>query len=111
MKIRLEGGGDPDLPFLEPAFSHFIAYLFDAGPTSVGGMGMVPLTWTDLRAWELAVGVSLPPWQLRLLRQLSREYITEAIQADEHDAPPPWEREVDRVRIAKHIRNVIRGGG
>ena len=107
--LRLEAGGEPDLPDLEPGLAFVVFNLFDAGPTGTGGQHGSPLSWADLQAWQSGSGVSLPPWMLRLLRRLSGEYLAEALQADAHDAPPPWEREPDRERIAQHIRRVIRG--
>jgi hypothetical protein len=109
MQIRVDAGGEPDFPFIEPELEHFVAHLMDVGPTSAGAMGSIPLTWLDLDKWQALTGIALHPWQLRLLRELSAEYLTESQTADEHDAPPPWNREADRERIAKHIRNVLRG--
>ena len=109
MALRLKAGGEPDLPDLEPELQYLVDYLFDAGPSSAAGMGAIPLTWADLGAWERATGVTLPLWASRLLRHLSAEYLAESHTAVEHAAPPPWAREVDRDRAAKHIRNVIRG--
>ena len=110
MTVRYESGGDPDLPAIDPGLQYLVEYLFEAGPTSAAGGGHMVLTWADLQAWQTALGVSLLPWQLRLLRVMSAEYLVESRTADEHDAPPPWEREVDREKVAKHIRNVLRGG-
>jgi hypothetical protein len=112
MMLLTETGGEPDLPDLDPALQYFVDALFDAGPTSAAGMGAVPLTWADLEAWQRGTGVFFPPWQLRLIRKLSSEYLAESQAADAHDAPPPWNREITedrRGRVAKHIRDVMRG--
>lgn len=109
MALRLEAGGEPDLPQLSPEYSFLVSYLFDAGPTSRGGQFGTVLTWPDLQAWQAGAGVSLPAWQLRMLRHLSAQYLSESIRADTHDAPPPWEREPDRERVAKHIKRIMRG--
>jgi len=105
----MDDGGDPDLPNVEPELQFLIGYLFDAGPTSAGASSGVPLTWSDIRAWERGTGITLPPWQARLLRRLSADYLSESLTADAHDAPPPWVREADREKIAKHIKRVLRG--
>jgi len=109
MAERLESGGEPDLPELDPELSFIVNYLFDAGPTSAAGQHGAALTWADLQAWQAGAGINLPPWQLRLLRRLSVEYLSESMTADAWDAPPSWERDVDREKIAKHVRRIIRG--
>lgn len=112
LDARIKSGGEPDLPPIDSALEFLIGYLFDAGPTSASGMGAVPLTWADLEAWERGSGVALQPWQARLIRQLSAEYLAEAQVADAHDAPPPWAQEMEtdrRAVVSKHIRNVLRG--
>lgn len=106
---RLKDGVEPDLPALDRELAFLVNYLFDAGPTSAAGQRGAPLTWADLQAWQESVGITLPPWQLRLLRRLSGEYLSESLTADAWDAPPPWERDPDREKVARHIRRIIRG--
>lgn len=109
MTIRIEAGGVPDLPPIPAAFTFLLEYLFDAGPTSPSGTGSVALTWADLDAWQRGSGVSLPAWISRLLRRLSSEYLAQSVKAVAHDAPPPWDREPERVRVARHVRQILRG--
>jgi hypothetical protein len=106
--MRVDAGEEPDLPEIDPEAQHLIEYLMDAGPVVSGAQGTAPLSWADLQAWQEGSGVSLPPWQLRLIRRLSSEYLAETIRAEAHDAPPPWERAPDRGRIAKHIKSILR---
>ena len=108
MAARLAAGGEPDLPELDPSLAHVVAYLFDAGPTSAAGQYGSALSWADLQAWQAAAGIYLPPWQLRLLRRLSGEYLSESFIAEAWDAPPPWERDADRAKVAAHVRKVLR---
>ena len=109
--MRIEAGGQPDLPDLEPYLSYIVNMLFEAGPTSAGAQAAIPLTWVDLQAWQGGIGVSLPPWLLRLLRRLSADYVSESYKAQADDAPPPWNvdtPEVLRASVAKHIKNILR---
>jgi len=113
MKMALRCGNEVDLPYVDPGLLFLVQQLFDAGPVSAGGNGTIPLTWTDLDAWQRVTGAALPPGQLRLLRRLSGEYLDESNLAVEHDAPPPWVRglgEDKRWRISGHIKNVLRSG-
>lgn len=89
----LPAGDEPFLPEIDQDLRPFVAMLFEAGPTSAAGQGMGVITWQEFEAWQRCTGVALPPWQLRLLRRLSGEYVTEYNQAGAHDAPPPWARE------------------
>lgn len=106
---RLREGVEPDLPEIDPALHPIVHHLFDAGPTSAVGQHGSALSWADLQAWQAGAGISLPPWELRLLRRLSGEYLAESHRASAHDAPPPWEREPDRERVASHVKRVMRG--
>lgn len=70
-------------------------------------MGRVPLSWADLRAWQLGTGQRLPPWQLRALRQASAEWLGEHLRAAKPDAPAPWSVALsDEQRSA--VRNKVR---
>lgn len=112
VQIAQEGGAKPDLPPLESGLQQIVGLLFDAGPVSSGGEGLVPLSWLDLQAWQSVTGLTLQPWLLRLLRRLSGDYLMELNKGASVDAPPPWERDLTpdrRKKVAKHIRKVIRG--
>lgn len=107
----LADGVQPDLPDIDHALSHFVEWLMEAGPVSAAGMGPVPLTWRDLEAWQRCIGVTLRPWESRLLRRLSMDYLTELQKAEAHDAPRPWIPETTderRTKVAKHIRSILR---
>lgn len=82
----------------------------EAGPSSKGGMGPTQLSWADLAAWEHGTGIELQPWESRLLRLLSLEYIKEGNRAEAHDALPPWvEAEVTvEAKAAMSLRDSMR---
>ena len=65
-------------------------HLLDAGPFADGGMGRTPLSWADLRAWQLGAAQPLAPWRLRALRQASQAWVAEYAGAAKPDAPAPW---------------------
>jgi hypothetical protein len=112
MDLRTESGGEPDLPEIPAECSHIVSLLFEIGPTSAGGMGTIPLTWVDIATWQRLIGVELPPWQARLLRRMSGEYLESYHAAEKQDAPPPWQPLSDdarRARIANHVRSFLRG--
>jgi hypothetical protein len=100
------------LPEIPDETVYLAAALFEAGPTSIAGMGDgIPLTWFDLNEYQKAIGVDFNPWELRILRRLSSDYLRESHKAKAHDAPPPWIIEMTsdrRAKVANHIKSVMR---
>lgn len=79
----------PELPPVDGGV-HVLAVLLEVGPTMAAGMGEGPVTHEELRAWQANTGVVLTPWEVRVVRRLSQEYLTQSHQAVRRDAPPPW---------------------
>lgn len=91
---------------------YMVDYLFSAGPTLSSPMGSTPLTHQEIWAWQKNMGVKLCPWEVNSLRELSRQYLSELLQSDKHDSPPPWVPEIDKEHgevIAKRVQDVLRG--
>lgn len=75
-------------------------------------MGAVSLSSRDLMAWQEEQGIGLSPWEARTIRRLSREYAAESHRAEAADAAAPWQPELTedrRAKVARHVRNVLRG--
>ena len=68
--------------------------LMEMGLSEAAGMGLAPLSWREIDAWCNRTGVDLPPWEARLIRQLSVEYLAESRRAESENCPPPWRAEV-----------------
>lgn len=100
------------LPEIPDETGYLVASLFEAGPTSIAGMGDgIPLTWADLNTYQQVLGLEFSPWELRTLRRLSSDYLRESHKAKAHDAPPPWIIEMTsdrRAKVAAHIKSVMR---
>ena len=87
---------------------HLIDYLFEAGPTLISSMGEGPLTHSELHAWQRNTGITLQPWEARIMIRLSKDYLGEAQRAKARDAEAPWidddyqrrhrERLLDRIK-------------
>lgn len=91
--------------------SYLVECLFDAGPVLPGGMGVVPLGFVDLRAWQHAMGLTLTPWQAKTLRRLSCDYVAASQAAESPDCPSPWAPEIeppDREQVAKKVQGAFR---
>jgi hypothetical protein len=85
-----------------------LVQLLEIGPQVAAGMGSAAIGWPELRAWQTCMGVSLPPWQARLLIELAREYNGFSQQATKPDCPAPWAEEAQiegrREAIARNLR-------
>lgn len=113
-RSRLERMGEDADPAMPPvdAGEHLIDYLFEVGPVQGGGMGPVPLSHTELAAWQDNTGICLSSWEARTLRAMSQQYLSESYRAKDAACPPPWAPEMDddrRKKVASHIRSLLRG--
>jgi hypothetical protein len=73
-----------------------VGRLMEIGLSEAAGTGAAPLSWREIDAWCNRTGVDLPPWEARLIRQLSVEYLAESRRAESVNCPPPWRGEVTR---------------
>lgn len=67
-----------------------IARLIEIGLTEAGGMAPAPLAWGTIADWSRVTGVKLEPWEARLMRTLSIEYLAEGRRAESENCPAPW---------------------
>ena len=91
---------------------YMVNYLFSAGPTMPSPMGSTPLTHQEIQAWQHNMGIDLCPWEANVLREISRQYLSELLQSDKHDSPPPWIPELNQEQgeaIVKRVKDVLRG--
>jgi hypothetical protein len=90
---------------------HLVEWLWDVGPTVAGGMGGAPVESRHLLDWQAETGVTLQPWEAKLLRRLSRAYLAESMDADKQACPAPWSTAPTpdkRKRIAEYRREQLR---
>lgn len=85
-------GVSPQMP-PNPA-PHIVERLIEIGLTEAAGMGVGPLSWLSINEWQRAACVRLDPWEAKLIRRLSIEYVAEGRRAEKETCPPPWHREV-----------------
>lgn len=108
---RLRDDGADHLPVPPVAAGgQLIEWFFDVGPVAAGGMGPVPLAYTDLQAWAQITGAPLEPWQATTLRRMSRAYVAELRTAEDPAAVPPWTApptQQDRDAVARHLRDAL----
>ena len=91
---------------------HIFEHLIDAGIFTDGISGPISLTHIELFAWQANNGVYLQPWEVKLIRALSQDYISSSRAAKEASCPPPWlpePTEEERAAVVPKIRDVLRG--
>ena len=69
---------------------HLVGYLMEVGPTELTGMDRAPISWATLDCWCRMTGAIIAPWEARLLRRLSSDFLGESKRAEKPDCPPPW---------------------
>lgn len=104
----LEQGFEPGLPEVSKCFEHLVDWLFDAGPEIPTGMGAMPLGDVELRAWQENSGYGAEPWEVRVLKSLSAEWIAEKDRAEDPKCPPPYQVALPtREEVARKIDELL----
>jgi len=85
---------------------YLVERLVEIGLTEAAGMGASPISWSQIDAWSRLTGTVLQPWEARLLRRLSAEYLSMSRTAESLQCAPPWrapvsvrEREIEEERL------------
>jgi hypothetical protein len=86
--LKSDGVDEPEMPPCPAPL--LVEYLFEIGPVMAGGMGNAPLTHAEISAWQCNVGIELQPWQARMLKKLSADYLEESHLARDRDRAAPW---------------------
>jgi hypothetical protein len=76
-----------------------------------GGAGPAPITFFELASWMELTGIELEPWEVRVLRTLSRDYVAELARAEKLTAKAPWQGEAtpaERAAAARAMRDSLR---
>lgn len=91
------------IPILWPPnpLPHIVKTFIEIGMSEANGMGASPLSWREINEWQRATTVELAPWEARLIRRLSIEYLAEGRKAESENCPAPWRSAAQRVRDAE----------
>ena len=87
-QLKTAGVKNPPMP--PNPMPHVIERLIEIGMSEAAGMGAAPLSWTTMEAWQRITGIMLDPWEARLIRRLSSDYLAMSRQADSETCPSPW---------------------
>jgi hypothetical protein len=82
---------------------YLVDFLFDIGPVMSYGNGFAEITHMEVAAWQRLSGIELQPWESRMLRMLSLQYLNELLLAVDHQRRMPWEHAPDIYIRARNL--------
>lgn len=82
---------------------YLTTWLFEIGPAVPAGMGESAIDWPHLKAWQETMGVELLPWEARILRRLSGDFVAQRAKSRKPDCPAPYTGDADRVKLNRGI--------
>ncbi len=103
-----ESGQEPAFPDIGEA-GYLVDIWHDMGRVTSGGMGPVPLSWSEMQSWQDLTGVVLQPWELQMIRLMSTAYAGQSADAQEADCPAPYNvvESVDRESVEKRLARMF----
>lgn len=94
---------EPDMPD-EGDAAYLLDHFWAVGPTDGDGA----ITSTLLRHHQDNMGICLSPWECKVLRRLSIDYLNESQRATKADCPPPYADSTDAARLKQaELRNKL----
>jgi hypothetical protein len=77
--------------------------------TVSGVSGPSILSFEEILSWQTLNGLELQPWEINLLRDLSRTYVVYRSEFEDPNSPAPWAKPVtvDREEVADRIRKAF----
>ena len=112
-KAQDENHQSLELPPVERGY-YLVEYLTEAGVCMSSGMGLQPLSWQEIEAWQRATALSLTPWEVITLREMSEAYSTEYSASDNELRSPPYtpkveEEDIARKEVSDKLKSIFRG--
>jgi len=86
--------------------------MLEIGPIEPGGMSSVPIGWASIRTWCELTRTPLRPWEARILRRMSAEYLRGLRDGEKMDSLAPFAAEVtdDRRKAVERQIDRLFGG-
>lgn len=113
----IDRGGAPLMPDVGDA-AYLVAYWQQIGMVEQGGMGMAPLSASELMCWCGGAGIELQPWEFHALRQMSRQYLVQLNESEKPECPPPYgdpatvfDRDVVGKKVVQAFKTFIQARG
>lgn len=101
---QLIDSGVEEVPMPEIGNAGYLVELLnEVGIVETNGMGMIPISWSEIDSWLSISGRSLSTWEALTIRELSSAYATEFAQASSPNKEAPWEAEEVDVEIKRSV--------
>lgn len=105
----IQGPTEIHLPDIPSAFGYLLGYFYLSGQATQTGMGLVPLSWQEIKAFREENELEITLWERELLKKMSEAYCTEYSRASDPKRPAPYApeqdpEEVDGIAVAMRIR-------
>lgn len=96
------------------ALGYLLGFFFASGQVIQNGMGIAPLTWQEIKAYNEVNELQMCTWEMGLIKRMSEVYCSEYAQSSDPKRPSPYEVEVEQnveteLAKAKLFRNVLNG--
>lgn len=92
--------------------AYLVGYLWEMGPTEAAGDRQTILSHEEILAWQELIGIKLDPWEVRCVRRLSADYLSELHRAEKPGCPEPVRPEdqsgPDLIIVAKNLQQTLK---
>jgi hypothetical protein len=78
------------MPTILPGDGYLLDDFVSIGRMRHGDMGMTPLSWQDIAAWENVTGADITGDEAALIHSLSRDYVVSYRSASSKNPTPPF---------------------
>jgi hypothetical protein len=87
-----------------------LEYLWDVGPVEATAMGIQPVSWSSIAAYQQATGIRLDAWEATQVRMLSLAYLDQHTRSQDANCPAPWTDPdfVDHEALGQRIKRQFR---
>lgn len=110
----VDRGGTPLMPDVGDA-AYLVGYWQQIGLVQHGGMGMAPLSASEVAAWCSQAAIDLQPWEFLAVREMSRHYVVQLTESEKPECPPPYgdpakvfDRDVVSRKVQAAFQQLIR---
>lgn len=100
------------LPEIPGPWTNLLGFFFEAGQVMKTGMGIVELTWQEIKAWREETETDITLWEKDVLKKMSQAYCAEYHAASDPKRPAPYtpevEEEIDHIGKAMQFMESMR---
>jgi len=89
---------------------YLLDYAFEIGPSKSSGQGPAILDWADIKAWSDLTNATLDLWELLVIREISKAFVSQYYMSEGAIVPAPYQPEdYDKTKVSSRIGGLLRG--